>query len=76
MALGGRNNHERHEALEARNLVQVAKAVLLAASMRDESRSEHYREDFPARGPARWDTPIAVSLVSGKIVAQPAASRR
>jgi len=36
-------------ALEARNLLAVADAIVLAALGREESRGAHYRKDFPKR---------------------------
>jgi len=49
------------QALEAQNMTLVSRAVLEAALMRQESRSEHYREDFPSRDNNRWLKNIVVS---------------
>jgi succinate dehydrogenase/fumarate reductase flavoprotein subunit len=48
-------------ALEANSMALVARAVLLAARSREESRAEHYRADFAARDDKRW----ARNLVAG-----------
>ena len=37
------------KALEARNLLVVAQAIVQAALGREESRGAHYRKDFPQR---------------------------
>jgi succinate dehydrogenase / fumarate reductase, flavoprotein subunit len=49
-------------ALEVENMLLVSEGVLKAASTREESRSEHSREDFPARDDARWLRRIVLSL--------------
>ena len=40
----------------------LARAVLQAALMREESRSEHVREDFPVKDNDGWQKRIAVRL--------------
>jgi succinate dehydrogenase/fumarate reductase flavoprotein subunit len=42
------------EALDLRNLVQVAELVTRSALARRESRGAHYRSDFPLSDDARW----------------------
>jgi len=37
------------EGLEAVNMLQVSKALVLAAAFREESRGAHYRSDYPER---------------------------
>jgi len=41
-------------ALDARNLLQAAEFVALAAATRRESRGQHRRTDYPARDDANW----------------------
>lgn len=50
------------QALEVRNMALIAKAVIQASLLREESRSEHFREDFPARDDKRWLRRIVVRL--------------
>ena len=41
---------------EARSLARVARAIVLCALAREESRGAHYRNDFPQRDDARFGT--------------------
>ncbi len=47
-------NTARIEALELENLLAVARATLVSALARTESRGAHTREDFPQRDDERW----------------------
>ena len=47
-------NTARVEALELENLFAVARATLVSALAREESRGAHAREDFPARDDDHW----------------------
>ena len=47
-------NTARIEALELDNLMGVARATVVSALHRTESRGAHTREDFPARDDERW----------------------
>ncbi len=47
-------NTARIEALELENLVLVARATLVSALAREESRGAHTREDFPRRDDDHW----------------------
>jgi succinate dehydrogenase / fumarate reductase flavoprotein subunit len=47
-------NTARIEALELENLMQVARASLVSALAREESRGAHTRDDFPSRDDDRW----------------------
>ncbi|MBW1799518.1 MAG: FAD-dependent oxidoreductase [Deltaproteobacteria bacterium] len=46
--------HELVKALEAVNLVTTAKLAYSASLSREESRTYHYREDFPYRDDIHW----------------------
>jgi L-aspartate oxidase len=41
---------------EARSLARVARAIVLCALAREESRGAHYRNDFPQRDDVRFGT--------------------
>jgi succinate dehydrogenase / fumarate reductase flavoprotein subunit len=47
-------NTARVEALELDNLLEVARATLICAEARKESRGAHDRADFPQRDDANW----------------------
>jgi L-aspartate oxidase len=41
---------------EARSLARVARAIVISALAREESRGAHYRNDYPKRNDARFGT--------------------
>ncbi|MDM8356267.1 succinate dehydrogenase flavoprotein subunit [Pandoraea communis] len=47
-------NTARMEALEVDNLIEVAKATMIAAEARKESRGAHAHSDYPERDDANW----------------------
>jgi succinate dehydrogenase / fumarate reductase flavoprotein subunit len=51
---GERFNSDLLEALELEAMLNLAEAILVSASAREESRGAHFREDFPERDDAGW----------------------
>jgi succinate dehydrogenase / fumarate reductase flavoprotein subunit len=47
-------NTARVEALELENLIEVARATMVSANARQESRGAHDRADFPKRDDVNW----------------------
>jgi succinate dehydrogenase / fumarate reductase flavoprotein subunit len=47
-------NTARIEALELENLIEVARATMVSAAARQESRGAHDRADFPKRDDVNW----------------------
>ncbi|MEH0165784.1 succinate dehydrogenase flavoprotein subunit [Paucibacter sp. JuS9] len=47
-------NTERVEALEVENLIEAAKATMISAAARPESRGAHAHNDYPNRDDANW----------------------
>jgi succinate dehydrogenase / fumarate reductase flavoprotein subunit len=47
-------NTARVEALELDNLIEAARATMISAEARKESRGAHDRSDFPQRDDAKW----------------------
>jgi L-aspartate oxidase len=54
-------------AFEHRNLLDVAEAIIVAASMRTESRGSHYRADYPQRDDRDWLTNLFISRSNGHL---------
>ena len=47
-------NTARIEAMEVKNLIEVAEATIISASNRKESRGSHSRSDYPKRDDNEW----------------------
>jgi L-aspartate oxidase len=52
-------------AWEATNLLTVSSALVAAATLREETRGSHWREDFPERDDAEWARHVDVALDAG-----------
>jgi len=50
------------EAWETTNLMTVASALVRAATVREETRGAHWRDDFPATDDERWRGNVDVRL--------------
>ena len=55
-------------AWEVTNLVTVSRALAAAASLREETRGSHWRDDFPERDDAHWAGHVDVALDDGRPV--------
>jgi succinate dehydrogenase / fumarate reductase flavoprotein subunit len=64
-------NTARIEALELENLIGVARATLVSAIHRTESRGAHTREDFPARDDEHWLKHTLYSRQGDQVDAKP-----
>jgi len=64
-------NTARIEALELENLIGVARATLVSAIHRTESRGAHTREDFPARDDENWLKHTLYSREGDQVDAKP-----
>jgi succinate dehydrogenase subunit A (EC 1.3.5.1) len=64
-------NTARIEALELENLIGVARATLVSALARTESRGAHSREDFPERDDEHWLKHSLYSLDNDAVDSKP-----
>lgn len=55
------------DAWETTNLVTVAQALTAAATLREETRGSHWREDHPERDDERWAGHVDVVLEHGAV---------
>ena len=62
-------NTARIEAMELDNLVETARATVVSAAARTESRGAHQRTDYPERDDARWMCHVSFRQHAGEIVA-------
>jgi L-aspartate oxidase len=59
------------EAWETTNLLTVAAALVQAATLREETRGAHWREDFPDRDDAHWRGNLDTTLAEdGRLVTE------
>lgn len=61
------DSHELRLAHETKNMVENAEMMLRASLFRTESRSYHYREDYPKRDDANWLAWVKLKEVRGKM---------
>jgi len=59
-----------------RNAITVAKAITLAALVRQESRGSHYREDYPVRNDCEWRKFVLIRKSRGDLTHSTAVPRR
>ena len=55
------------EAIEAKNMLEVALIVTHSALHREESRGTHYREDFPLMDNQQWLRHTLIQFVDGAL---------
>ncbi len=68
-ALASERHHEpAPDAWETTNLLTVSQALAAAASLREETRGSHWREDFPERDDDVWAGHVDVVLDHGRAV--------
>ncbi|WP_027415515.1 FAD-binding protein [Aneurinibacillus terranovensis] len=58
------------KAVELRHMVITSKAITLAARERRESRSCHYREDYPNKDDANWKKSIRILCRDGEMAVE------
>lgn len=63
--------HIDHEtlftAIDFKHMLTIAKSIVLSAKARTESRSCHYREDYPEKDDANWIKSIYVTQENGEM---------
>jgi L-aspartate oxidase len=64
---GPRSDAVGQEEWETTNLVTISAALTAAASMREETRGSHWRDDFPDRDDAHWAGHFDVTLGHGAV---------
>ena len=57
------------DAWETSNLLTISQALTAAASLREETRGSHWREDFPERDDDQWAGHVDLTLDHGRPVA-------
>ncbi|MBM7649688.1 fumarate reductase (CoM/CoB) subunit A [Bacillus ectoiniformans] len=55
------------KAIDFKHMLTVAKSIVLSAQARTESRSCHYREDYPEKDDANWIKSIYVTEENGEM---------
>jgi succinate dehydrogenase/fumarate reductase flavoprotein subunit len=56
------------KAIELNHMIVTAKSIVLSAKERKESRSCHYREDYPSKDDQAWNKSIRVALNNGEMI--------
>lgn len=67
--LAGTPGHEGTRAWETTNLVSISAAMTAAATLREETRGSHWRDDFPDRDDPHFAGHFDVRLVDGALSA-------
>lgn len=66
-----RFNMEWQQALDVRNLIEVARLIAIAAGLRTESRGSHFRSDYPQPDADQWLSNILLTRVQDGLSATP-----
>ncbi|WP_245178416.1 FAD-binding protein [Cupriavidus sp. AcVe19-1a] len=59
---------EDHESMEVRRSCMVARSIVTAAALRDESRGAHFRRDFPHTNDTHWRKSIRSRLQESRLL--------
>ena len=63
-------NKEVIEAIESRNMIILAKCIILSALNRKESRAAHYRSDYPEIDNIKYLRNFYSTMKEGEIIIQ------
>lgn len=66
-AILAKNRAELIEALEVKNMCQVAEMLALASQFRTESRGSHYRSDYPTQDDSKWLNNVIITLKGERV---------
>lgn len=62
------SQEDLYKALSLYNSIRTSQAVVLSALERRESRSAHYREDYPNKGGEEWEKSHSIRLSQGELL--------
>ena len=66
--ISARDWHELVKVNEFRNYLTCAELVYQAALLREESRGDHYRQEFPFRDDANWLKWLILNKSNGNLI--------